>query len=269
MRRKSLMALLLAGVLSCSMTAGVLVHAETTDNAADASESSVDERLESLAGTYTELFPVIGAEENKQIWIDALEAYTTDTDEIEQYYQMLLGSCTKEIYGQEAIDAYSDTPEDAGFDCYFLDDMAEMTIDGNTISGVDKDGNELFSHTYHYVEDQTVIYMGQELGSSYHIYECDDPDSGDFTYFAFADDTPADTYHLEFRYGASSEDIANFTEGAYAYWNAAAFMKDYDDQELKDVIQLFVDENVGSGEEEATEDETATEETVEDETVAE
>ena len=46
-------------------------------------------------------------------------------------------------------------------------------------------------------------------------------------------------------------------------------MKDYDDQELKDVIQLFVDENVGSGEEEATEDETATEETVEDETVAE
>ena len=111
--------------------------------------------------------------------------------------------------------------------------------------------------------------MGQELGSSYHIYECDDPDSGDFTYFAFADDTPADTYHLEFRYGASSEDIANFTEGAYAYWNAAAFMKDYDDQELKDVIQLFVDENVGSGEEKATEDETATEETVEDETVAE
>lgn len=245
MKRKTLMVLLLAGVLSLSMTAGVWADAETEETT---SESEVDERLESLAGTYTELFPVLSTEENKEIWTTALEAYTTDEEEIEMYYQMLIGSCTKEIYGQEAIDAYTENPDDAGFDCYFLEDMAEMTIEGNTISGVDKDGNELFSHTYHYVQDQPILYMGEELGADHHLYESDDPDSGAFTYFVFADDTPTDTYHLEFRYGENAEDISNYTEGEYAYWNAAAFMKDYDEQTLKDVIQLFVDENVGGEE---------------------
>lgn len=260
MRNKKVLALLFAAALSFSMTAGAFAEEETAsetnaaveETAAETEEEASTElaeedRLEALTGSYTELFGVLGAEENKSIWTDALQAYTTDEDEIELYYQMLTGSCMKEIYGQEAIDAYAENPDDAGFDCYFLHDLAELTIDGSTgtISGVDADGNELFSHTYHYVEDLPILYMGEEIGANHHIYESDDPDSGDFTYFAFADDTPDSTYHLEFRYGANEEDINNYTEGEYAYWNAAAFMTEYDDQTLTDVIQLFVTENMG------------------------
>ena len=37
-------------------------------------------------------------------------------------------------------------------------------------------------------------------------------DAGDYTYFSFADDTIADTYHVEFRYGADKEGIGNDTD---------------------------------------------------------
>lgn len=270
MKKQQIIALMSAAVLSlglvtgcstadttASTTAATEVSTESADVAAteaatevateedSTEETAAGDILGELAGTYTELFPVIGSEENKSIWLEDLSAYTTDADEQEMYYDMLVGSCTKEIYGQDAIDAYAANPDDSGFDCYFLAEMVEMTIDGNTISGTDKDGNELFSHTYHYVQDQPILYMGEELGAYHHLYESDDPDSGDFTYFVFADDTPASTYHLEFRYGANSEDLSNYTEGEYAYWNAAAFSKDYDEQMLQDCIQLFVDENVG------------------------
>lgn len=272
MKKRQVLTLVCAAVLSVGMMAGCSTGGSTdtaTDTAteaatqtpaaetadteaaeaateAESAEATADgDILGELAGTYTELFQVIGAEENKSIWIDALSAYTADTDEQELYYDMLVGSCTKEIYGQEAIDTYAENPDDTGFDCHFLDGMVTMTIDGNTISGTDADGNALFSHTYHYVQDQPILYMGEEMGAYHHLYESDDPDSGDFTYFVFADDTPDTTWHLEFRYGANSEDISNYTEGEYAYWNAAAFMQDYDTETLHDVIQLFVDENVG------------------------
>lgn len=250
MKKKALLSMMLAAALSFGAMGAVQAEetetaAETGTEAESAAEPFDGEAfLGELAGTYKELFSVIGAEENKEIWTGFLSAYTTDEDEIETYYQMLVGSCTKEIYGQEAINAYAETPEDAGFDCSFLADLAEFTVDGSTISGVDADGNELFSHTYHYVEDAEITYMGQGLGAYHHIYESDDADSGAFTYFAFTDDTTAATYHLEFRYGESLENLSDYTEGDYAYWNAAAISVDYDEQLLNDCIQLFMEENV-------------------------
>ena len=90
-------------------------------------------------------------------------------------------------------------------------------------------------------------------GMNFHIYKAD-AENDAFTYFAFADDTPAETYHLEFRYGPTLENIGAYYEGEYAYWLAAAIPADYAESSMmQDCIKLFVDENMGEmdGEEDA------------------
>lgn len=68
-------------------------------------------------------------------------------------------------------------------------------FDGAAISGVDKEGNGLFSHSYHYV--------GMEEIRGLYVYESDDEDSGEFAYFCIAPDTMETTQHIEFRYGSN------------------------------------------------------------------
>ena len=41
-----------------------------------------------------------------------------------------------------------------------------------------------------------------------------------------------------------SNDLQSWFEGDYAYWNAAAIAEDYDQETLKNVITLFVTENL-------------------------
>ena len=248
-------ALTAAAILAVSLAAGSAAAAET------------DEFLASLEGTYVELFPVMADESNDAIWQEAIGAYTDDEETYNMYYSMFTDMFMSDLYGEEAVEAYGDGSEGYAFNCFFLDDVTEFTFEGNTISGTDADGNELFSHSYHYVEDIPVSYYGQDMGIQLHLYESDDPDSGDFTFFAFSDDVPAETYHLEFRYGASAEDMGNYTEGAYAYWLASAIAADYDEELCDNVITLFVDENLGeeaAAEEAVTEDEAADEADTED-----
>lgn len=57
-------------------------------------------------------------------------------------------------------------------------------------------------------------------------------------------DTPATTYHLEFRYGSNVEDLAKYNEGPYAYWLAAGFPADADEELIQKVITLFCEENL-------------------------
>ena len=52
------------------------------------------------------------------------------------------------------------------------------------------------------------------------------------------------TYHLEFRYAEDLSDLQSWFEGNYAYWNAAAIAVDYDQETMKNVIELFVTENL-------------------------
>ena len=73
---------------------------------------------------------------------------------------------------------------------------------------MDEEGNDVFSHSYHYV--------GMEETRGLYIYESDDADSGEFTYFAFSPDTMETTYHLEFRYAEDLSDLQSWFEGNYA-----------------------------------------------------
>ena len=122
--------------------------------------------------------------------------------------------------------------------CGFTNDLATLTFDGetSTISGTDKDGNELFSHTYHYI--------GMEPVHGLYEFESDDADSGEFTYFFLAPDTSAETYHIEFRYGSDAEALSQYDAGEYAYWVASGISTDCDQTMIDNCIELFCTENL-------------------------
>ena len=120
------------------------------------------------------------------------------------------------------------------YDCDFLQDVDQFTFDGTTISGSDKDGKELFKHTYH--------YEGMEKTRGLYIYESDDADSGEFTYFCIAPDTMDTTWHIEFRYGSDLDALGQYDAGDYAYWLAAGISTDYTQEDIENCIQLFCTE---------------------------
>lgn len=209
-----------------------------------------DQRLVKLSSTYIELFPEFAREEYKDYWMECIQAYGLDDATAEYYYTYLTQNFLGRLYGQEAIEAYTD-PASMVFDCFFENGIAKLTVNGNVISGADAEGNELFRHAYVWTEDDTVTFFGQEMPAQMHVYKTEDEDAGMFTYFAFADDTLAETQHIEFRYGASLENIASYSEGDYAYWLAAGIQDGYSKKLIKACIKLFVDENVGEAVEEA------------------
>ena len=225
-------------------TASAEVSVEKTTSAEVSVEASGD--LAALEGTYVELFPEFAKEEYKDWWTECINAYETDDATVESYYKMLTESYIGTLKGQEAVDTY--TAESFLFDCYFENDIATITIDGNSISGADAKGNQVFSHEYEYVEDIDAAYGEAVMPGYFHIYKTNDADAGDYTYFAFTDDTPAGEYHIEFRYGENLEGMGSFVDGDYAYWMASGILQDYDEEMIHNCIKLFVDENVGAEE---------------------
>ena len=128
---------------------------EETSEASSAEESEsegVGDVLANLEGTYEELFPVIADAKYDDLWLGFCAQYG-DEENAQLYSDMLKGSTTALIYGAEAVDTYAENPDDTAFDCYFLHGVAQFTVEGNTITGTDADGEEVFSHTYTYVGD--------------------------------------------------------------------------------------------------------------------
>ena len=158
---------------------------------------------------------------------------------------MLKSACAGTIYGQEAVDAYGDGSNGAQFDCFFINGVSQFVFDGADISGLDENGEEVFSHTYSFAGDFSIAGMMDGF-----LYETDDEDAGDFRYFLMMPDTPASTYHIEFRYGGDKEDLAQYNEGSLAYWLAAGILADRDERMVTDVIDLFCSENLAGMEQE-------------------
>ncbi|WP_350453755.1 hypothetical protein [Slackia heliotrinireducens] len=208
--------------------------------------SPADQLLVDVSGTYDELFTVICDPQYDQLWLEDCEALV-GPDMAADAADMLKSACTGTIYGDEAAAAYADDPEAAQFDCYFINGPAQITFDGNTISGVDANGNEVFSHEYAYVQDLSLDGMMDG-----YLYATEDADAGEFKYFFMMPDTPGSTYHIEFRYGSDIDALTHYAEGPYAYWLAAGILTDADDQMIEDVIGLFCEENLADqGEQEA------------------
>ena len=210
-------------VCVCVLAMGVCGFAE--------SENFLDE----VQGTYVELFPELSKEEYHQKWVDAVTPLVGE-ENAEATIEALLGACTAEIYGAEATEKYEADPDSMRFDCYFLGGMVKMVVEGNRITGLDADGNEVFSHEY--------ALQDIENENGFIFYKTEDADAGQFTYFAFSPDTMATTWHLEFRYAEDPADLDSWFVGNYAYWNAAAIEESYTDEQMTDVITLFATENV-------------------------
>ena len=221
--------LIFALMLSCN----AFSMAEAADDAVEAAKL-----LENIKGTYEPLFPVITRSEYDQLWLDPCTAVVGE-EAAPQMAEMLKAACNGTIYGQEAIDAFGDGSNGAQFDCLFINGVSTITFNGSTIKGADESGNQVFSHEYAYAGKLALAGMMEG-----YLYETADADAGEFKYFYMMPDTPATTFHLEFRYGSNVDDLAKYNEGPYAYWLAAGFPVDADADMIKNVIELFCLENM-------------------------
>ncbi len=211
-------------------------------NFAPALAEAPEDVLGELKGTYEELFTVLNAPSYDGVWLENCAKYV-GAENAQATADMLRGMVVGELTGQAAIDAYTLKPEDAKYNCFFLQGVSRLTFDGKQINGVGADGAELFAHTY------TFVSADNELGFS--VYKSDDADSGEFSYFAFAPDTPETTFHIEFRYGSDPDALVQKAAGAYAYWMAAGIPVERDDSMAASAIALFCEENLKESDEAA------------------
>lgn len=203
------------------------------ESEAEENQAAAERLLLDLEGTYQELWPVVLADEYHQVWLDA-SAELVGEENAEGAVEMLASMVTGTVTGEEAVEAYKDGS--MAYCCEFLQDVEQFTFDGSTISGVDGEGNELFSHSYHYV--------GMEEIRGLYVYESDDADSGEFTYFCMAPDTMETTWHIEFRYGSDLDALGQYDAGDYAYWLASGISVDHTEEDVKNSIILFCTENL-------------------------
>ena len=207
-------------------------YEEGTDKAAEV-------LLNNLQGSYQGLFETICQDEYYDIWRNYAASVVGESN-ADATVELLQSSVTYTLYGEEAVEYYANNPDASPmFDCYLQEDLATYTIDGNTITGYDASGAQLFSHEYSYVE-----YNDGGGMIPMYIYKTDDADAGEFTYFAFASDSPLTTYHSEFRYGSSLDELTTWFDGSYAYWMAAGITLNPSDAMIDNVIRLFVIENL-------------------------
>ena len=202
-------------------------------------ETADGDYLNSISGTYVELFPVLSMDEYHSAWLEAT-APLVGEENAEAATELLLSMCTAEPYGAEAAEKYEADPDSMAFNCYFLGGVDKFIMDGNVITGVDENGETVFTHAYQ--------PMDLENENGFIFYRSEDADSGEFTYFAFSRDTMETTYHLEFRYAEDVNDLQSWFEGNYAYWNAAAIAENCNAETVVKTINLFATENL-SGEE--------------------
>ena len=141
----------------------------------------------------------------EQTWLSDC-AKLVGEDKAKESFDMFVSFIKGYIYGEKAVEAYKDKEAGTYF-CGFTQNLAKLEIfDNSVIKGYDKDGNELFSHSYHYVGSVDSNF-------NMYAYKTDDTDAGEFTYFYFAPDTPAETYHIEVCYGSDRTEPEKFEEG--------------------------------------------------------
>lgn len=243
MEKKKRTGLMLSLMLSASLLAGCSNSGVSSKSEVQQIESSqvetknadleAKELLTNLEGTYQELWPVILSDDYRQLWIDDSAAIVGD-DNAEAAFEKMSSMVTGTVTGEEAVEAYKDG--NMAYDCSFLQDVKKFKFDGDVISGTDDNGKEVFSHSYHYI--------GMEETRGLYIYESNDKDSGEFTYFCIAPDTMDTTWHIEFRYGSDLDALRKYDSGEYAYWLAAGISTDCTQKDIENCIQLFCTENL-------------------------
>lgn len=200
---------------------------------------------------YQSLFVVMLDEQYDAYWIEKC-ASVVGGEAAETSAAALKSYISKDIYGQEAVDAYAQSGG-MGFNCWYINNAQTFEFKGNQIITTLTDGTSC-AHTYEYLgvykigEGETMEYNGQTIDPSFDcdVYKSVD-DAGEFTYFFLRDDTMEETCHIEFRYGSDLKELQGYFIGNYAYWLSAGIDVEASEETVHDVIDLFITENL-SGE---------------------
>lgn len=241
---------LIKTIAAITMAFGIAVSGVGVQSVAaetDAVQTETDGKtfLENVLGEYQPLFEgtTFDAKYDKY-WHDYTAAVIGESM-ADMGVQLLKESIGGTTYGENAGQTFC---------CGFINDVTKITFggdDGTEISFTKKDGTEI-KHKYSFVKDATAIGSTEEgaMKMPGYLYKTEDKDAGEFTYVFMCPDTPATTFHLEFRYGDTEENILKLTDGKYKNWLAAGFptsaLSDPSEELLKRVIALFVWENVSA-----------------------
>ena len=207
--------------------------------------------LPAIAGengtTYVSLFDVIISDQWTPVWQDYITAVVGEAAAPDMTAR-LQSSITSDLYGEAAVAAFADGGY--AFDCDFIHGAQSITFQGDTATILKTDGTTE-THTYEYLgkynvgETETMMYQGMEISMAFpvDVYRSTD-EAGEFNYFFLREDTMADTYHIEFRYGRNLEELQGYLVGPYAYWLAAGIDESADEDTIRRVIALFCLENM-------------------------
>ena len=126
-------------------------------------------------------------------------------------------------YVKSSINApgYGEQAAAPNFYCGFIDDVTAISFggeDGKIVTYTKADGTSA-TYTYSFVRDGAAkgTYGEYEMSMEGYLYKAQEEDAGVFQYLLMFPDTPATTYHLEFRYGDTEENVEKLLEGPYAY----------------------------------------------------
>ena len=165
-------------------------------------------------------------------------------------------------YVKASINAggYGDENEAPNFFCGFTGDVATITFggeDGKTVTFTKSDGSSV-THTYAFLKEAeaTGTFGEYDMAMPGYLYQAREETEDEFRYLLMFPDTPDTTFHLEFRYAGTEEDVLNLLDGPYAYWVGSAIscdaMTEEDEDTLQKVISLFVVENLAEMQNEET-----------------
>ncbi len=215
---------------------------------AEAAETGILPKIAGENGTtYVSLFDVIISDRWTPVWQDYIAAVIGE-DAAPDMTARLQSSITSDLYGEAAAAAFADGGY--AFDCDFINGAESITFKGNTATILKTDGTSE-THTYEYLgqysvgETETMQYQGTEVSLAFpaDVYKSTE-EAGEFSYFFLREDTMAETYHIEFRYGKDLEELQGYLTGPYAYWLAAGIDESADDETIRKVIALFCLENM-------------------------
>lgn len=225
-------------IATAGFTSLKTAHAEETD-------SSGLNFLERIQGDYQPLFEGTTFEQKyDHYWHDYTAAVVGESqaDDTVAYLKASIGATG---YGSNAVPP--------NFYCGFIDDVASISFgeDGKTVSYKKSDGTAV-THEYEYVKEATAkgTYGENAMDMEGHLYKAKDDNDDGFEYLLMFPDTPDTTYHLEFRYADTEENVLSLTDGAYGYWVGSAIkstaLSEENEATLQNVISLFVVENLAA-----------------------
>lgn len=238
-------AILLAMVLGFGSADFATSKVRADEIAAIETKISGEEFLKEVIGEYVPLFEGATFEEKYDHYWHDYSAAVAGESVADMCVSMMKTAIGASVYGENAGEE---------FFCGFTADVERIAFGGDNGTDITftlKNGKTV-KHTYSFVKDATAsgIVEGMDWGVDGYLYKSNDGNKDEFTYIFMCPDTPATTYHLEFRYGDSEENVLKLTEGKYKNWLAAglsaAAFEDPNETLLQQVIGLFVIENLSA-----------------------